>query len=201
MNTMDLLPAIIALGSMSGLLYLGIRNLQKDQSRQEVHYWQRECMELEYENQFLHELSNRLIPRLVSRLGAPFQDYLIEREILGQLPAEPNEPNEMRQPMQVFFGGSGKGIDITASNFAAETWDDEVDEYEAPYEVNDDADTAYSANHHPFAHTRAHNATDALLALSLAQPLPLPTMPTGNHRYAPIGLFRQPCLGSLKTMM
>ena len=52
MNTMDLLPAIIALGSMSGLLYLGIRNLQKDQSRQEVHYWQRECMELEYENQF-----------------------------------------------------------------------------------------------------------------------------------------------------
>lgn len=144
MNTMDLLPAIIALGSMGGLLYLGIRNLQKDQSRQEVHYWQRECMELEYENQFLHELSNRLIPRLVSRLGAPFQDYLIEREILGQLPAEPNEPNEMRQPMQVFFGGSGKGIDITASNFAAETWDDEVDEYEARYEVNDDADAAYS---------------------------------------------------------
>ena len=141
MNTMDLLPAIIALGSMGGLLYLGIRNLQKDQSRQEVHYWQRECMELEYENQFLHELSNRLIPRLVSRLGAPFQDYLIEREILGQLPAE---PNEMRQPMQVFFGGSGKGIDITASNFAAETWDDEADEYEARYEVNDDADAAYS---------------------------------------------------------
>ena len=29
MNTMDLLPAIIALGSMGGLLYLGIRNLQK----------------------------------------------------------------------------------------------------------------------------------------------------------------------------
>ena len=144
MNTMDLLPAIIALSSMGGLCYFGIRNLQKDQSRQEVHYWQRECMELEYENQFLHELSNRLIPRLVSRLGAPFQDYLIEREILGQLPAEPNEPNEMRQPMQVFFGGKGKGIDITASNFAAETWDDEADEYEARYEVNDDADTAYS---------------------------------------------------------
>ena len=145
MNTMDLLPAIIALSSMGGLLYFGIRNLQKDQSRQEARYWQQECMELEYENEFLRELGNRLIPRLVNRLGAPFQDYLIEREMLGQLPAtEPNEPNETRHPMQVFFGGSGKGVDITASNFAAETWDDEADEYEARYEVNDDADTAYS---------------------------------------------------------
>ena len=132
MNTIDLLPAIIALSGMGGLLYWGIRNLQKDQSRQEVHYWQRECMELEYENQFLRELGNRLIPRLVNRLGAPFQDYLIEREMLGQLPAtEPNEPNETRQPMQVFFGGSGKGVDITAHNFATDASDEAADEYEA----------------------------------------------------------------------
>ena len=196
MNTMDLLPAIIALGSMGGLLYLGIRNLQKDQSRQEVHYWQRECIELEYENQFLHELSNRLVPRLVSRLGAPFQDYLIEREILGQLPAEPNEPNEMRQPMQVFFGGSGKGIDITASNFAAETWDDEVDEYEARYEVNDDADTAYSEPPpiRPCARPQRHRRT--------TRPFPSPTpafaynahwqSPIRSNRLISPTMFRQP---------
>ena len=67
----------------------------------------------------------------------------------------------MRQPMQVFFGGSGKGIDITASNFAAETWDDEVDEYEAPYEVNDDADTAYSEPPpiRPYARPQRHRRT------------------------------------------
>ena len=56
MTTIDLMPAIIALSSMGGLLYFGIRNLQKDQSRQEARYWQRECVELEYENEFLREL-------------------------------------------------------------------------------------------------------------------------------------------------
>ena len=140
MTTIDLMPAIIALSSMGGLLYFGIRNLQKDQSRQEARYWQRECVELEYENEFLRELGNRLVPRLVSRLGAPFQDYLIEREMMAQLPAaEPNEPNEPRPPMQIFFGGTGRGIDITANNFAADAYDDEADKYEA----SDDADAAH----------------------------------------------------------
>ena len=192
MNTMDLLPAIIALGSMGGLLYLGIRNLQKDQSRQEVHYWQRECMELEYENQFLHELSNRLIPRLVSRLGAPFQDYLIEREILGQLPAEPNEPNEMRQPMQVFFGGSGKGVDITASNFAADAWDDEADEYEA----SDNADPA----HHEQTPIRAYARPQRHRRTTRPFPSPTPAFahnarwqsPIRSNRTMPQPLLWQP---------
>ena len=196
MNTMDLLPAIIALGSMGGLLYLGIHNLQKDQSHEEARYWQRECMDLEYENQFLHELSNRLVPRLVSRLGAPFQDYLIEREILGQLPAEPNEPNEVRQPMQVFFGGSGKGIDITASNFAADAWDDEADEYEARYEVSDDADAAHREQTpiRPYARPQRHRRA--------TRPFPSPTpafaydarwqSPIRSNRRIPLTMFRQP---------
>lgn len=152
MNTMDLLPAIIALSSMGGLCYFGIRNLQKDQSRQEAKYWQQECMELEYENQFLRELGNRLVPRLVSRLGAPFQDYLIERELMGQLPdTEANEPHELhepRPPMQIFFGGSGKGVDITAHNFAADAGDDAADEYEA-----DSRDAWHHANT-PECHTQ-----------------------------------------------
>ena len=200
MTTIDLMPAIIALSSMGGLLYFGIRNLQKDQSREDARYWQQECMELEYENQFLRELGNRLVPRLVSRLGAPFQDYLIERELMEQLPAaeagEPHELHEPRPPMQIFFGGSGKGVDITASNFAADAYDDEVDEYEARYEVNDDADTAYSEPPpiRPYARPQHHRRA--------ARPYPSPTpafaynarcqSPIRSNRLIPPTLFRQP---------
>ena len=193
MNTMDLLPAIIALGSMGGLLYLGIRNLQKDQSRQEARYWQQECMELEYENEFLRELGNRLVPRLVSRLGAPFQDYLIEREMMAQLPAaEPNEPNEARRPMQVFFGGKGKGIDITASNFAADAWDDEADEYEA----SDNADPA----HHEQTPIRAYARPQRHRRATRPFPSPTPAFaydarwqsPIRSNRRIPLTMFRQP---------
>ena len=192
MNTMDLLPAIIALSSMGGLLYLGIRNLQKDQSHEEARHWQRECMELEYKNQFLHELNNRLIPRLVSRLGAPFQDYLIEREMLGQLPAEPSKPNKARRPMQVFFGGKGKGIDITASNFAADAWDDEADEYEA----SDNADPAHHEQTpiRPYARPQRHRRA--------TRPFPSPTpafaynarwqSPIRSNRTMPQPLLWQP---------
>ena len=59
----------------------------------------------------------------------------------------------------------------------------------------------HTVNKHPYVHTRAHNATDALLALSPVRPLLLPMMPVGNRPYALIGLFPQPYLGSLKTMM
>jgi len=57
--------------------------------------------------------------------------------------------------------------------------------------------TPHTANHHPFAHTRAHNATDALLALSLA---PTPAFAYNAHWQSPIRsnrlisptMFRQP---------
>ena len=196
MTTIDLMPAIIALSSMGGLLYFGIRNVQKDQSRQEARYWQQECMELEYENEFLRELGNRLVPRLVSRLGAPFQDYLIERELMEQLPdTEANEPHELhepRPPMQIFFGGSGKGVDITASNFTADVWDDEADEYEA----NDDADTIHREPPpiRPYSRPQHHRRA--------ARPYPSPTpafaynarcqSPIRSNRLIPPTLFRQP---------
>ena len=126
MNTIDLLPTFISLGIMGGLFWFGIRNLQKDQSRQEARYWRQECMELEYENQFLHELSERLVPRLVTRLGVPLQDYLIERELMGYLPdIEADELNRPRAPMQIFIGGTGKGCDITASRFVSDAADAE----------------------------------------------------------------------------
>ena len=132
MNTIDLLPTFISLGIMGGLFWFGIRNLQKDQSRQEVQYWQHECMELEYENQFLRELSERLVPRLVTRLGVPLQDYLIERELMGYLPdIEADELDRPRAPMQIFIGGTGKGCDITASRFVSDAdaeSDDKMDE-------------------------------------------------------------------------
>lgn len=126
MNTIDLLPTFISLGIMGGLFWFGIRNLQKDQSRQEARYWRQECMELEYENQFLRELGERLVPRLVSRLGAPFQDYLIERELMGYLPeVGTDELDKPRAPMQIFIGGTGKGCDITASRFVSDAADAE----------------------------------------------------------------------------
>ena len=54
-------------------------------------YWQQECELQEYELQFMQQLSERLIPRLVNRFGADFQDYMIAREITAQLP-EPPQP-------------------------------------------------------------------------------------------------------------
>ena len=57
-----------------------------DQDRQEAAYWREEYALLEYENEFLQQLSQRLVPRLVSRLGADFQDYLIVKELSFRQP-------------------------------------------------------------------------------------------------------------------
>lgn len=132
MNTIDLMPTFISLGVMGGLFCFIIRRMRQDKLREEAKYWQQECMELEYENQFLRELGDRLVPRLVSRLGAPFQDYLIERELMGYLPeVGTDELDKPRAPMQIFIGGTGKGCDITASRFVSDAdaeSDDKMDE-------------------------------------------------------------------------
>lgn len=54
---------------------------KKDQDRQAAEYWREECAIQEYEIQFMKELNSRLVPRLVSRFGADFQEYLIARNI------------------------------------------------------------------------------------------------------------------------
>lgn len=179
MNTIDLLPTFISLGIMGGLFWFGIRNLQKDQSRQEARYWRQECMELEYENQFLHELSERLIPRLVTRLGVPLQDYLIERELMGYLPeVGTDELDKPRAPMQIFIGGTGKGCDITASRFVsdaadAENADDgETDEADVcnngdPVWQNEHREAREQPNIRPYARAQRHRRA--------SRPIPNPT--------------------------
>ena len=179
MNTIDLLPIFISLGIMGGLFWFGIRNLQKDQSRQEARYWRQECMELEYENQFLHELSERLIPRLVTRLGVPLQDYLIERELMGYLPeVGTDELDKPRAPMQIFIGGTGKGCDITASRFVsdaadAENADDgETDEADVcnngdPVWQNEHREAREQPNIRPYARAQRHRRA--------SRPIPNPT--------------------------
>ena len=148
MNTIDLLPTFISLGIMGGLFWFGIRNLQKDQSRQEARYWRQECMELEYENQFLHELSERLVPRLVTRLGVPLQNYLIERELMGYLPeVGTDEPDKPRAPMQIFIGGTGKGCDITASRFVSDADDAESDGETDEADVCNNGDPVWQNEH------------------------------------------------------
>ncbi|MDK4565461.1 hypothetical protein QG053_10535, partial [Kingella kingae] len=69
----------------------GFKEWQKDKDRQEALYWQQECALLEYENQFMRQLSQRLIPRLVNRFGADFQDYLIMRHSGLTPPEQPQE--------------------------------------------------------------------------------------------------------------
>lgn len=96
---------VLAAGVLCFICYSVVKGFliwQKDQDRQAAEYWRKECAIQEYEMQFMQELNNRLVPRLVARFGVEFQDFLIARNIgldspppLSQL-EEPKPQRELK---------------------------------------------------------------------------------------------------------
>ncbi len=118
------------LGAIGVLLWSSFRQMRKTAAEQEAEYWKHECAMLQYENQFLRGLEQRLVPRLLQQFGADFQDFMIERTLRQHsgiaMPAPPPAQREMTiqtyNPMR-----PPKGYNISHSNFV---------------QSNDDADSA-----------------------------------------------------------